>query len=333
MDTIEFINKLKINNNKLKYNNILFYLSQFNLSNFNIKKNIIKKLNDYFIGGGDGKINNLEEFIFNDIKFIVRIIHGDATDIKGKTHTIKFVSLDDIYENSIGCAILNFDYEKKTAFIQSIGDYGNCVFCPTKNINFKVGQILMMMIISLCREKKNIDKIELSDNSTFNCFNTFNKKDEYIVNYKYKMHDNLDLKIISTLLKGVPYYYKYGFKPKFEEDKKILKNNILIFEKKIKLNTLNLKNNIEKYLLELKIISNKEHYNKYMEIINKYLIPTIDKYNNKEVSEFIYAILNTNPNDINDKIILCNIIISFYKNIFNDMNYQNFKNKIFIKKL
>ena len=160
-----------------------------------------------------------------------------------------------MHENSIVCAIVNFDYEKKTAFIQSMGDTGNCVFCPSKNINFKVGQILIAMIITLCQEKKNINKIELTDISKFNCFNTFNKKDEYIVNPNYRIHDNFDLKIISTLLKGVPYYDKYDFKPKLNEDKEILKHNKKIFELKIKLNTLNLKNNIQKYLDDLKIIS------------------------------------------------------------------------------
>lgn len=72
----------------------------------------------------------------------------------------------------------------------------------------------MLMILTLCKEKKNIKTIELTDISTFNCFNTFNKKDEYIENSQYKMHDNFDLKILSTLLKGVPYYCKYGFEPK-----------------------------------------------------------------------------------------------------------------------
>lgn len=336
MNVIDFINKLKINNDDVKSNNILFYLGKFNLVKYNIKRIIKKPLNNYKGGGdgkGNGKINNLEEFIFNDVKFIVRIVHGDATDIKDKTHTIKFVSLDDMHENSIVCAIVNFDYEKKTAFIQSMGDTGNCVFCPSKNINFKVGQILIIMIITLCQEKNNINKIELTDISKFNCFNTFNKKDEYIVNSNYRIHDNFDLKIISTLLKGVPYYDKYDFKPKLNEDKEILKHNKKIFEQKIKLNTLNLKNNIQKYLADLKIITTKDHQNKYLNIINKYVIPLINEYNNKSVDKFFYAILNTNPDNTDDKIILCNIIISFYKKIFNEMNYKKFKHNVFIKEI
>lgn len=183
----------------------------------------------------------MEEFIFDDTKFIVRIIHGDSTDIKGKTHTIKFVSLDDKHENSIGCATINFDYDIKTAYMQSLGDYGNYVFYPTKNINFKVGQILMLMILTLCKEKKDITTIELTDLSKFNCINTFNNKNEYIINSEYKMHDNFNLSILSTLLKGVPYYYKYKFEPKNEKNKKVLEHNIRIFNKKTLLVSLNIK--------------------------------------------------------------------------------------------
>ena len=75
MNTIEFINKLKINDNQFISNNILFFLD--NLKKFNIKKIIEKPLNKLFKGGGDGKangkINNLEEFIFSDTKFIARL--------------------------------------------------------------------------------------------------------------------------------------------------------------------------------------------------------------------------------------------------------------------
>ena len=331
MNVIEFTNLLKINNNQYISNNITFFLGKLN--NFNVKKTIKKPIN--IRGGGDGKgkgkINNLEEFVFGDTKFIARLIHGDSTDTKGKTHTIKFVSLDDLHENSIGCATINYDYEKVTAYVQSIGDYGNCVFCPSKNVNFKVGQILMMMIISLCLEKKNIRKIELTDISKFNCLNTYNENNgEYKINPKYKLHDNFDLMIISTIMKGKPYYNKYGFEPKYNEDKKILEHNINIFNKKIKLSEINLlkyitdnKNNFDK---NIKI-------EKYETIINDIIIPQINKFKNNSVDKFFYSILNVNPDNIKDKIILCNIILSFYKFIFKKMNYQEFKKRIFVKQL
>jgi hypothetical protein len=339
MNIIEFTNLLKINNNPFISNNITFFLG--NLSNFNIKKIIKKPINKLYkcVGVGEGgcdgkdkgKINNLEEFIFSDTKFIARLIHGDSTDIKGKTHTIKFVSLDDLHENSIGCATLNYDYEKKTAYVQSIGDYGNCVFCPSKNVNFRIGQILMMMIISLCMEKKNIMKIELTDISKFNCLNTYNKdNNEYIINSKYKLHDNFNLMIISTLMKGSPYYTKYGFEPKYNEDKEILIHNIKIFNKKIKLSEIDLIN----YILNNKNNLDKNiKTEKYESIINKIIIPEIKKFENNSVDKFIYSILNINPEKKDDKIILCNIILSFYKYVFNKMKYRELNKKIFVKNL
>ena len=370
MNTIEFINKLKINNNQFISNNILFFLG--NLNKFNIKKIIEKPLNKILKGccggggggsgdggggdggdGGDGcgnskanrKINNLEEFIFSDTKFIARIIHGYSTDTKGKTHTIKFVSLDDLHENSIGCATLNFDYDMKTTYVQNIGDYGNCVFClserqkinkvyflgcPSSNVNFRVGQILILMIISLCMEKKNINKIELTDISKFNYMNTYNKNNhEYTINPKLKLHDNFDLMIISTLMKGKPYYSKYGFEPKYKEDKEILNHNMLIFNKKIKLANINLIN----FILDNKnnLVDKNIKIEQYEDIINNIIIPEIKKFENNSIDKFIYSILNINPKKIDDKIMLCNIILSFYKYIFNKMNYHEFKKKIFVK--
>lgn len=115
------------------------------------------------------------------------------------------------------------------------------------------------------------------------------------------------------------------------EDKEILKHNIKVYNKHIILNTINLKDNIQKYLSELKIIKNNQS-DKYFEIVNKYVIPTINKYANKPIDEFIYHIININPENPKDKIILCNVIISFYKKIFESLGYKKFIGKIFIKK-
>lgn len=189
----------------------------------------------------------------------------------------------------------------------------------------------MMMIISLCLEKKNIIKIELTDISKFNCLNTYNENNgEYIVNPKYKLHDNFDLLIISTIIKGKPYYSKYGFEPKYNEDKKILEHNISIFNKKIKLSEINL----IKYISDNKNILDKNiKIEKYETIIKNIIIPQIKKFENNSVDKFFYSILNIKPEKIDDKIILCNIILSFYKFIFRKMNYREFIKKVFVKKL
>lgn len=57
----------------------------------------------------------------------------------------------------------------------------------------------------------------------------------------------------------------------------------------------------------------------------------IEKYNDKPVNEFINIILNTNPEYFEDKIILCNIIIVFYKNIYIELGYQTYKESVFVK--
>ena len=187
----------------------------------------------------------------------------------------------------------------------------------------------MMMIISLCLEKKNIIQIELTDISKFNCLNTYNENnEEYIVNPKYKLHDNFDLMIISTIMKGQPYYSKYGFEPKYNEDKKILEHNISIFNKKIKLSEINL----IKYISDNKNTFDKNiKIEKYETIIKNIIIPQIKKFENNSVDKFFYSILNIKPEKIDDKIILCNIILSFYKFIFRKMNYWEFIKKFLLK--
>lgn len=66
-------------------------------------------------------------------------------------------------------------------------------------------------------------------------------------------------------------------------------------------------------------------------MINNVIIPEIKKFENNSIDKFIYSILNINPKKIDDKILLCNIILSFYKNIFNKMNYHEFKKRFLLK--
>jgi hypothetical protein len=220
MDIIKFSHKLiEYDYNTKKYNDLLKFIFSHQLSNFNIKKIVKKniKLNNNLIGGGSNSndfadLSDLEEYKINDNIYIVRLVHGDSTDIKGKTHTIKFISIDDLNEKSLFCAILNFDYELKIAYLQGIGDYINCVLCANRLNEYKVAQILMNIILHLCKEKKpKIKYIELQDNSTLKCMKTYKPNPNLEWNNQYQNHDSMLLNILRTLQFGEPYYLKYGF--------------------------------------------------------------------------------------------------------------------------
>jgi hypothetical protein len=331
MDLIKFSHEIiKYNFTTKKYNDLLSYFGLLQLHNFRIKKTIKKEINfNSIIGGGslsqapDSRRNNdLEEFIINDDKYIARLVHGDSTDIKGKTHTIKFVSVDDINEQSIMCAILNFDYTLKTASIQSVGNYNNCLLCANRSQKYKVGQMLMIIIINICLDKKpKIKYIELKDNSTLRCMETYPDQDIPWKN-TYQHHNALLLRIIKTLTTGEPYYCKYGFKPKTDDDIDVYNHNKKIFNKQQLLNTIKINE------LILNNISNEKH----IKIYKKYIIPIINECNNKSVNIFIRKLFEINP-DIYTKSVVCFIIEKIYIKIYDLLGYKRYSEAVFIKKL
>jgi hypothetical protein len=329
MDIINFCHTLiRDNFTTDKYNDLLSFFGSLHYKNFKIKKTIIKEFTiNELIGGNKSKstqtsTGNLDEFVLDKYKFIARLIHGDATDIKGHTHSIKFISVDDINESSIGCAIVNFDYDIRTAYIRSIGDYNNCILCVDRKFEYKVGQILMAIIINICYDKPNIDYIELLDLSILNCMKTYKPDSTIEWNKSLQTHDTLNLKVISTLIKGEPYYSKYGFEPKDDDAIIVYKHNKKVFKKGQLLNTINVDKIIRKKIID----------KKYIDIYIKYIIPLIEQNNNKPVCEFIKKIFEINP-DPYTKSVICYIISKIYGIIYDLLDYKTYKNALFIKSL
>jgi hypothetical protein len=325
MDLIKFSHEIiKYNFTMKKYNDLLSYFGLLQLHNFRIKRTIKKEINfNSMKGGGDrDEDTNLEEFVVDKNKYIARLVHGDSTDIKGKTHTIKFVSVDDINEQSIMCAILNFDYERKIVSIQSIGDYNNCLLCANRKQDYKIGEMLMIIIINICLDKKpKIKYIELKDNSTLSCMKTYPDQDIEWKN-SYQHHHSLILRIIKTLATGEPYYCKYGFKPKTDDDIEVYNHNKKIFNKQQLLNTININE------LILNNISNEKH----IKIYKKYIIPIINEFDNKPVNIFIKKLFEINQ-DPYIKSVVCFIIEKIYIKIYDLLGYKRYLEAVFIKKL
>ena len=373
MDLIKFSHEIiKYNFTMEKYNDLLSYFGLLQLHNFRIKRTILKEINfNSMKGGGGDEDNNLEEFVVDKNKYIARLVHGDSTDIKGKTHTIKFVSVDDINEQTIMCAILNFDYERKIVSIQSIGDYNNCLLCANRKEEYKVGEMLMIIIINICLDKKpKIKYIELKDNSTLSCMvsdaslmlgtppdcrsslrsyrNQAKTYPDQDIEWKssYQHHHSLILRIIKTLTTGEPYYCKYGFKPKTDDDIEVYNHNKKIFNKQQLLNTIKINE------LILNNISNEKH----IKIYKKYIIPIINECDNKPVNIFIKKLfgimrLSVPPDtaglssaqvllkagEINldpyTKSVVCFIIEKIYIKIYDLLGYKRYLEAVFIKKL
>ena len=111
------------------------------------------------------------------------------------------------------------------------------------------------------------------------------------------------------MLKGEPFYIKYGFKPKEEKDKIKLQNNKNKFNKAI-LNDNNLK--ILTYILK-ESIKEKEikKINNYVNIINN-IIKKINKKRDipMKLSNFIQFMFDHH----------CNILIKIYHDIFTPLH-------------
>jgi hypothetical protein len=216
---------------------------------------------------------------------------------------IKFNSIKDErgdYKEDDHCAVLIIDFIKKKSIIQSLNNYTDCVRCLSNGeILFKSGDILtqIMIIISI---KNNLKYIELIDNSYLLCENS-----------------KLSLIHLRTMTKGTPFYYKYGFTPKYETD--IFEHNVNIWRQKKTLT----KEQIIKYLYYRNFDNNKDK--KKLNYINNILIPRLKPQN--LASEFVNSLVDDNNRES------CSLLYNIYMKIYEDLGYLKYEKKKFILNL
>jgi hypothetical protein len=121
------------------------------------------------------------------------------------------------------------------------------------------------------------------------------------------------LSLANTLTNGKPYYYKYGFRYKNTEERKM----VIFNNKKLKeLKTTELKiedlNNIIKKNSEIKYINIDEIQNEINETLKLY-----EKYKDKLIVKFLYNI----------KYNYCVIFGLIYFDIFKNLGLMEYKNK------
>jgi len=226
--------------------------------------------------------------------------------------TKKQISFMNITETSDNCVFLFFDTRDSidnTLYIQSISNHDDCIKSDDKNHVYKVGDILMQIIIKLIKKDKlfsHIKQIELTDLSKKMCYDI-----------------GLELKYLRTITHGIPFYAKYGFRPKNEEDYDIFKYN----RNNYKLNrTIS---NIELYKIILDSKVNKK------DIYKKYFYNYIKNTNiiDSKILLIDMIKLMDNINDINEKKEICNFIKSIYKKIFRILGYKEYQESVWILKM
>jgi hypothetical protein len=284
---------------KLKFKNKYYYkiINKFNNSFTFYEKFFNKKDNNLF-GGGEIELKK-EIFIYNDYKFLVRVLKDNENNniiIKISSKLYGFCLLMSIYKD--------LDYVQ----IENISNFPDCA------INTQLpyrggGKILLNVAINYLRKNYDIYKrkrIVLADNSKINCFDSNNK------------NRTLFLAPLTTLKKGQTWYGMFGFRP-FDNIRQIPSNRSLRWYKENyeKLQNLKLKDN--QFIIKM-ILDTDKKYN--YKIINEHIIKQIiNKNKDILVKDFIQQILEI------DKF--CIIFEKIYIEILQELKLHNFMSESF----
>ena len=172
-------------NDKSQLSSILgiFYNIKIDFQIINKSKN--KKLIFKYQDGG-----KIKSYNFENNNYYYNVEYAKST----KDNSINEVYLITINNGTTGCGLILIDNKTHYANIQSVADYSDCIKCDNPNIKYKVGAIMMQIMIEECK-KLNVKKITLEDNSK-----------------KYFSGSSIELIYYRTMAQGIPYYSKFGFK-------------------------------------------------------------------------------------------------------------------------
>lgn len=203
-------------------------------------------------------------------------------------------------ENDTTCAFLVINKEKKKAYISMIYGDNGCVYGKEYEIKTKIGTLLLQAIIELCKHKK-IKEIYLNDESTYYCNKP--EKEYRITLFKAR-----------TLIEGIPWYYKFGFRCNND-----MEHNMILFNQELHSYLLT------KDLFELQI--------NFMDMIKKVLS---DKYKFENLSieskRIMYSDIEKLFNEYQDKSFgsfckvlnkkYCELFYYIYEDLFEKIGYK-----------
>ena len=160
---------------------------------YNIKTDfqiVSKSKNKYlhFENQQGGEIKNLS---IDSNKYYYNVEYAKPLNKEYKSNEVYLITIN---EGIRGCGLILIDNKTHHANIQSVSDYSECIVCDNPNIKYKVGAIIMQIMIYECKQLK-IKKITLEDNSK-----------------KYFSGCSIELNYYRTMAQGMPYYTKFGFK-------------------------------------------------------------------------------------------------------------------------
>lgn len=213
-----------------------------------------------------------------------------------------------------------------TMIIESLLSSVECVKCEDETIKIKPGDVLMQILFKLLKldpKFKHIEKIELSDISKKSCSNI-----------------GIRLLYLRTITNGIPYYAKFGFRPKFKNDYDIFKHN----RNNFKLNKTISNNDLVHIIENNKNYMKENTYNVYTTYIKNFIS------NNKNINPVLFFTELIDIIDISldkkemtkdniffgNKIIkkkqvmecICDLINVIAKDVFIILGYKDYKSNI-----
>lgn len=225
------------------------------------------------------------------------------------------------------CILYGIENSGETTMkIEGLLSSDECVKCDDKTIKIKPGDILMQILFKLLKldpKFKHIKKIELSDISKKSCYDI-----------------GIRLLYLRTITNGIPYYAKFGFRPKFNNDYDIFKHN----RNNFKLNKTINNNNLFDIIENNKNYMKENTYNVYTKYIKNFIS------NNKNINPVLFFTELIDIIDISldkkemtkdniffgNKIIknkqviecICDLINLICRDVFIILGYKDYKSNI-----
>jgi len=209
-------------------------------------------------GGKKQKIN------INDNDYYYNIEYTEP--LESNNNTIYLLTVN---EGAHGCGLILLNNNTKEARIQGVSNYSECIICKNSNIKYKVGDILMQIILEECKKLK-VKRVSLEDKSKKNFTGC-----------------SIELIYFRTITHGEPYYCKFGFKSLSSQF--ILRNN----RENFKLNPTLSKKNI---IIFFKKYNELEQYNELTEILINTL-NSINQDNNISIRDYFLFLFNLAKNE------------------------------------
>jgi hypothetical protein len=228
--------------------------------------------------------------------------------IDSKNNRLCFVNIDES-QDYCACLLYNTKKSGKTVLIiRGILNGEDCIKCIDKKHKYKVGNILMQVILEVVKSSKefeHITEIQLQDTSMKKCYGI-----------------GIKLKYLRTITHGEPYYAKYGFRPYEKKAYEIYRYNRKLHKENVMLDN----KVVDKIFENTKDMNNKKPYLHYVNKYKKHVLKTnpidIKLLINKIISKGDCEDIDTETRKIG-----CELLSYAIVHLYNALGYKEYIDK------